>query len=161
MVGMLLPKPSLIRLAPRFSPSSLRMAFTTLAMSEYWMKAYEDADPCFLMHKHDAQHGTDCQPQCPLTIISPNWSKCLRSSEVVMSFSRFPMKRVRVALGWYSSSSASSGRNSLSSPSRPSCAVTSILQPKNSLSLDTSRAFSTSSGLPQQNTWRHTLRSVP
>lgn len=43
------PKPSLIRLFPRCSPSKVRMARTTLPMSQYWQNAYDELDPCFLM----------------------------------------------------------------------------------------------------------------
>lgn len=49
LVAIDLPKPSLMRLLPRCSPSIVRMAFTTLAISEYWQKAYDDTTPCFLM----------------------------------------------------------------------------------------------------------------
>ena len=52
-----------------------------------------------------------------LTSISPNLRNLSRSSWLEISFSRLPTNRVRVALGWCSSSSASGGRNSLSSTS--------------------------------------------
>uniref|UniRef100_A0A182IP49 Uncharacterized protein n=1 Tax=Anopheles atroparvus TaxID=41427 RepID=A0A182IP49_ANOAO len=58
--------------------------------------------PCFLMS---------------ISMISPKHSNCLRNSLPVMSFSRLPTNSVRVDFGWYSSSSASYGRNSLSSTS--------------------------------------------
>ena len=64
LVGIDLPKPSLMRFEklPRFSPSSLRIAFTTEQISLYCMNAYVDV-PCFLMS---------------ISMISPNTSKCSR-----------------------------------------------------------------------------------
>ena len=49
LVGIDLPKPNLIRFEPIFSPSNFLIALTTLLISEYWINAYDDTIPCFLI----------------------------------------------------------------------------------------------------------------
>lgn len=49
--------------------------------------------------------------------MSPYFKNLSRSSWFEISFSKLPTNNVRVAFGWCSSSSASGGRNSLSSTS--------------------------------------------